>query len=190
MALINYAKGQQSSAQGGGWQPLPEGLYDVKILAAEQGTSKAGNPQIRVSGEVLDGTYAGRTVNVWYSLLPQSTWKLDALLNALDVDRVDTGDFYPDGSPILAFDPDHLVGRAVRYTVRQREYPAGSGKLTNDFAEEARSPFDAFEDEAPVAPAPAAKPAPVAAAPAPAQQVLPGVDGAIRRRPRPAGSPS
>lgn len=186
MALINYSKTADSGS--GSWSPLPEGVYDVRINAAQLGTSAKGNPQVRVTGEIIDGTYAGRNVNVWYSLLPQSTWKFDKLFQVLGISARETGEYDSTGSPILGVDSDDLIGRSVRYTVKQREYPAGSGKLTNDFGDEAASPFDEAgavdEEPAPVAAAPAKTPAP-APAPAPAVE-----NPALRRRPRPAGIPS
>jgi hypothetical protein len=189
MTQINYAKG----GEGGNWQPLPEGTYDVRITKCEQSASTKGNPQLRITAEVLDGTHQGKVVNLWYSLLPQSTWKMDKLLEALEIERTDTGEFNADGTPIMGFDDDHLIGRCVCYTVTQREYPVGSKKMTNDFNDEARSEYD--DDEGADAPAPAAPPqtqakAPAAAAAPAAQQVLPGTDNpAMRRRPRPASVP-
>jgi hypothetical protein len=183
MAKINYNKGGDG---GSSWQALPEGTYDVRILASEQGTSKAGNAQIKLSCEVLDGPSAGKKVNIWYSLLPQSTWKLDKLLETLDVERFETGEFGQDGTPILGFDDEDLIDRSVRYTVGQREFPAGSGKMTNDFNDESVSPFDT-EEAAPTGTQGAQVPPPAAAAPAPVQPNLPGTVAA-RRRPRPAGT--
>lgn len=186
MAIINYTKGNE----GGGWVPLPEGTYDVKILEVKQGVSKSNNPQLSLKGEVMDGPSAGKTVTIWYSLTPQSTWKLDALLEALAIKRVETGEYHPDGQPIMGFDDDDLLHRVVRYDVKQREY---QGKVNNDFSKERPSPYD-DQPEARVPSDPsgltqtqqqqASAPA-AAAAPAAAQQ-----PGTIARRPRPAGTPS
>lgn len=181
MALISYTKGSDNG--GGGWQPLPEGTYDLSIRSAEAKTSKAGNPQIQLTCEVADGEYAGKRATVWYSLLPNSTWKLDRLIDALGIGRQPTGEFDAAGKEILAFDVDHLVGRVVRYNVKQREY---QGKVNNDFADEARSPLD---EAAPVATTTALRPvqaAPVTqAAPVEPQQL--NLPETARRRPRPAG---
>lgn len=180
MAMINYTKGNE----GGGWVPLPEGTYDVKILEVKQGTSKSGNPQLSVKGEVMDGPHAGKTVTIWYSLTPQSTWKLDALLDALQIPRVETGEYHADGQPIMGFDDDALLNRCVRYDVKQREY---QGKVNNDFAKERPSPFDASAEPAPTGGQSGTAATPPASSGAPASAPAAGV---IARRPRPAGTTS
>lgn len=184
MALISYTKGSDGGG-GGGWQPLPEGQYDLRINSAEQKTSSKGNQQIQLVCEVMDGEYAGKRATVWYSLLPSSTWKLDRLIDALGIQRQPTGEFDSAGKEILAFDPDHLIGRTVRYNVKQREY---QGKVNNDFADEARSPLDDAPEPVRASttalkPAQPAQPAPSGAA---AEQLT--LPETARRRPRPASA--
>lgn len=170
MARIPYSAGE-----GGSFQALPQGTYDFRILETLQGTSKSGNPQLQIKMEVLDGPNAGKKVSVWYSLLPQSGWKLDALLEALDIEREDTGEVDENGAPVLVFDDEWLVNRCIRFNVTQREW---NGRMNNNFEDEAASEFDPEG-----APAAAAAPkdttgdAPPAPAPGP---------GTMRRRPRPA----
>jgi hypothetical protein len=180
MALIIYSRGSDNGG-GGGWQPLPEGTYDLRINSVEQKTSSKGNPQIQLVCEVMDGPYAGKRATVWYSLVPSSTWKVERLITALGIIRQPTGEFDAAGTENLAFDPDHLIGRVVRYNVKQREY---QGKVNNDFADESRSPLD--EQPEPVVRATttlkAVQPAPAAA---PAEQL--NLPETARRRPRPAG---
>jgi hypothetical protein len=179
MAKIMYTKGND----GGGWVALPEGTYDVRITSVEQGASKAGNPQLTVKGEVMDGPSSGKNVTIWYSLLPQSTWKLDALLNALSIPREETGEYHDDGTPVMTFDSDALASRVVRYNVTQRDY---NGKTQNDYKDEQASPLDTAKPAA----AASSATAPQTQAGAPAAAAAAAAPGTVARRPRPAGVPS
>lgn len=139
MARISYTKGEGSQ-----FQPYPEGTYDIQIGSAEQGTSKSGNPQLTVKGEIVDGEYAGKKVTIWYSLLPQSTWKLDALFDALGIQPQETGELDENGKPIMACDTDELLQRTVRYNCTQRTY---EGRVNNNWDKEAISPLDVHHDK-------------------------------------------
>jgi len=167
MARIPYSAGE-----GGSFQPLPEGTYDFRINETILGNSRAGNPQLQLKMEVLDGPHTSKKVSCWYSLLPQSGWKIDALLEALKIEREDTGQVDDKGNPILAFDDEWLLDRCVTFDVSQREY---NGKTNNDFQNERLSAFDSAaggvdeQAQAQEAAPPAVKPAP----------------RTMRRRPRP-----
>lgn len=168
MAKIPFSS---SSNAGGSFTPWPEGTYDCKITETEFGSSKAGNPQLRVRLECVAGPYAGKQSNVWYSLLPKAAWKLNGLLEALSIEKEDTGQVDEAGQPIETFDDEWLLGRVVQYDLKHREY---NGKTQMDFLNERASEYDAatsFEDnEVEEAPPP---PPPVAT---------------LKRRPRPAVS--
>lgn len=170
MAKIPYSAGD-----AGSFQPLPEGTYDFRINETVVGNSRAGNPQLQLKMEVLDGPHTGKKVSCWYSLLPQSGWKLDALLKALHIDREDTGQVDGSGNPILEFDDEWLINRCVQFDVTQREF---NGKVNNDFQNERASQFDAEsaddqdQAEQEVSVEPTAKAAP----------------NTMRRRPRPQTS--
>jgi hypothetical protein len=43
-------------------EPLPEGVYNLRIVTAEGGTTKAGKPKVTVDYEVYDGDYMGRSL--------------------------------------------------------------------------------------------------------------------------------
>lgn len=170
MARIPYSSGDS----GGGFTPLPNGTYDFRIEETIQGVSKAGNNQLQIKMEVLDGPHTGKKMSVWYSLLDNSLWKLKLLLKALNIEGEDTGRVDDKGEPILDFDDEWLVGRCVTYDVTQREY---NGRTNNNFDGERMSPFDEEagqqdaqqEEEPQQAALPAAQPAP----------------NTMRRRPRP-----
>lgn len=170
MARIPYSAGDG----GNTYQPLPQGTYDFRINEVVQGTSRNGNQQLQLKMEIIDGPYTGKKVSNWYSLLPQSTWKLDALLEALGIEREDTGQVDANGKPIRVFDDEWLIGRCIQYDVKQREY---NGKTNNDFQNERQSSLDPEVGADELEAAPAATDA--------EQQEAPNT---MRRRPRPQRS--
>jgi hypothetical protein len=175
MVQIRFSAGENT---GGQWTPLPEGTYDFRIIEVEQGNSSNGNPQLRTKLEILDGPRAGDKPNTWYSLLPQSGWKLRGLVEALDLDYQIEGQD-ADGNDLIVFDADELLHRCVRMDVRQREY---NGKTTNDFINEAPSEYDTVAE----ADAGAQEEAPQDPPPQQQTQQAQGGNARGRRRPRPA----
>ena len=162
MTMIEYSKGE-------GFTPLPEGTYDCRIDEVESTTSSKGNPQLQVSLTVVDGPYADRKPKTWYSLLPQSVWRVGQLTDALDIEQHETGQQDADGNPIMSFDTDELLGRIVSFEVTQRSY---NGRINNDFGNPHQSSFDIEETgevavAATAATAPAKTPVDTAAEPQP-----------------------
>jgi hypothetical protein len=43
-------------------EPVPGGIYDLKITDAETSTSGSGHTSLRIAGEIVDGPHQGRTV--------------------------------------------------------------------------------------------------------------------------------
>jgi hypothetical protein len=169
---INFSKG------GGEFAPLPVGTYDFVIKSCKQSVSKQNqNPQLEVNCEVIDGDHAGKKVRMWYSLLPQATFRLESLLTAIGVEMVDSGEKDDNGQPIMTFDADELPNRYFRCENEHREYPEGSKKMQNSFQNEGPSPF------APATETKAESTKPAAAAPSAA-----GAPQTVRR-PRPASAP-
>ena len=153
MAIIEFA-----STGEGQYKPLPDGSYDIQITNAEQTTSKKGNDQLKVSAVVSGGSYDGKKVTLFYSMLPQSGFKLEKLLDAAGVDYevfdIDT----TDGAPGKGFrlDTDNLIGTYVRFNdVTQSTW---EGKVNNRWDGEAISPLSEVA-EAPATTAAIAKPA-------------------------------
>lgn len=194
MARIRISQGS------GEWKPLPEGMYDFRILELKMGESAKKNPQLQVSMVVLGGEYDDKKANTFYSLLPQALWNLYALTDALGIERTETGELDSSGKPIYEFEADDLVGCCVRFNVGQREY---QGKVNNTFNNPQVSPHDTMYAQitqgnpaaaAQPQPAPVAQPVaqPVAAAqpvaqpqPQPAAaEAASAPAGAVRRRAR------
>jgi hypothetical protein len=126
---------------------------------------------------VTDGPHAGQKATVWYSLLPQAAFRLEALLNATlaegSFDREETGEVQVrtvNGAEVeepiytFGFDTDDMLGAEVTFEVSVGEY---NGKPKNEF----NSPRPVVAKAAPAPkvaalPARAAAPATRAAAPA------------------------
>ena len=90
-----------SNVTGGNFEPLPAGDYKLEIEKVEEKTSKAGNPMLNVTFNVVDHEeYEGRKVFDLYVLTEKALWKLKDLFIAIGKDV--------DG--IIEFDPQDLVG--------------------------------------------------------------------------------
>lgn len=69
-----------------GFEPLPAGDYQLKIVECELKTSeKSGNDYLAWKFEVAEGDLLGRAIWDNTSLLPQALWKLKGLLVAAGV---------------------------------------------------------------------------------------------------------
>ena len=175
MAILEF----DNSEDKGTFTPLPEGTYDLQIMAVEQGTSQKGNPQLKISCEVASGEKEGRKVTMWYSLVKQSAWKLKRLLVATGAPYEES-----DGGK-LRFDTDDLVERFFTVDASISTNPV-SNKLKNDFDAERPSVLGVEAAAAPVQAAPRA-PAATATVPQIAQQIVNSTApaaGEFRRRSR------
>lgn len=178
MAKIRFSGGGE-----GGFEPLPESIYDLEIKSVDQNTSKAGNPQAIVKFEVVDGDLAGRTHKEWYTITPEAVWRLQNLCKAAGVDLVETGEVDKDNEPICEFDTDELVGKFVRAEIKHRNY---EGKTFANLGNKPEASRFSPEKAAPTTTKPAAESQP-ASATAPAG-AAPGAGGVAPRRPRPAAA--
>jgi len=132
------------------WTPLPAGTYDVKLAEADDTrVSQAGNQRILIKGEVVDGQYAGKKVSIWYTCVnpmedPEKAqkvnWRIEQLLEALDIEPEPTGEVDDDGNEVLHIDiPAAIPNRVVRYKVTQREF---NEQINNEFSDPKLSPSD------------------------------------------------
>lgn len=70
-----------------GIEPLPEGRYNVRIKDITEGNSKAGQPKVDVTYQVIAPLkYKGRLAWETLSLQPQSLWRVKSALIAYGVD--------------------------------------------------------------------------------------------------------
>jgi hypothetical protein len=163
MASIDW-NGLLSSAQeaegqnGGEVQLLPAGSYDVRVKTAKAKKTSTGKDQILVVFEVLSGPYAGSPLFKNLVISPGSSIALDIFfrdLGALGVAR----DYFA-ANPQLEDVCEKVKGVTATVTTKQKEFPQGSGRLSNEVTSIKANATSA-------APTPAAAPAPTAQAPIP-----------------------
>lgn len=69
---------------GEGFDPIPEGLYNVIVDKAELTTTKdSGNPMIKATLKVQDAPFKNRLVWDNFVLTPNALWKLKSFLDAI-----------------------------------------------------------------------------------------------------------
>lgn len=92
-------------------EPLDEGMYSLAIAKAEETTSQAGNPMLRLEYDVL-GVEGNRKLWDNYVLIDKCMWKIKELFDALGIDT----------SAIVEIDVSELVGLQVNAKVIQETY--------------------------------------------------------------------
>jgi len=171
MAQINFSNSADNS-----FSPLPEGTADFEILKVEQGVSKKGNPQLVIDTEICSGDSEGKKTKMWYSLTPQSTWKLKKLLLATHTPFETAGEQGKGGT--IQFDTDDLVGAIFTCDIEISINPENN-KPKNDFNNERVSAMMA-------PPAQATMPSAVAAAPPPVTTSAVAAPPAVGAAPAPS----
>ena len=90
-------------------EPLPEGVYALTVMEAEETESSAGNPMIKIKFSEPD---TKTVIFENFSLLPQALFKIQGFMEALGYDV----------SSDMDFDPKDLIGYVVTAKVVQEEY--------------------------------------------------------------------
>jgi len=89
--------------------PLAEGIYDLTVIEASEGTSKTGNPKIEV---VFEEAVTKNRLWENYPLSEKSLFKIKQLTDAIGIEQ--TGPFQ--------LDVADLIGATVKAKVVQEEY--------------------------------------------------------------------
>jgi len=67
------------------WAPgdiLPPGTHEVIVIAASEGTSSAGNPQLELEMQACAGENEGGTIRDWVHFTPKTAGKVKQVLEA------------------------------------------------------------------------------------------------------------
>ena len=149
---------KDSQSAGGGFAPLPEGDYDLKVLEASATTTSTGKPMFKLKNEVQSGPHAKRLV--WDNIVvstdnPTALGFFFRKMKALGLDENFFATGPGDGQITSA-----LTGRSFRGKI------SPGAPVAAPYAAPAPAPAPA-----PV-PAAAPAPAPVAAAPDPWQPTV------------------
>jgi hypothetical protein len=99
--------------------PLPTGWYAVQISEAEQTTSKAGNPMLKIvyavlgnsDGEVVEGN---RLLWEYVPLTANATFRIQRILLAVELIQTDSTD--------VQFEATDLIGTELHVYVTQEMY--------------------------------------------------------------------
>src|SRR5678815_168297 len=114
-----------------GFEPLPEGTYNVRIVDAQYGPKEGKDyNQIVLLFQITDGPCEGRKFRCWYPQLPQTMWKTKRLLLASGINFGERKN--GNGTTTFQFDTDDLINAAMRMNATVGEY---NNKPKNDFEE-------------------------------------------------------
>lgn len=170
MSSSNWLDLMKDAQSTGGFAPLPDGDYDLKIIEANHKIAGSGKPMYEIKAEVQSGPYAKRLV--WDRLVvsKESPGALRFFFRKMQALGLDDAFFAqgPTDAQIVAA----LNGRSFRGVLSTREW---QGKQSNEIKEyhpvqsygAPGAPVPPPAAAAPVLAAPPA-PAPLPAAPAPA----------------------
>lgn len=105
-------------AWSGTGDQLPPGSYVVKVVSAEEATSKNGNPQVVVDLQVAEGDFAGAEIRDWITITEASMGRVVQALQGLGIDT----------SRDVDLDVGELVGRRAEVVVREDTYVDRQGE--------------------------------------------------------------
>lgn len=170
MSTLNWGDLVKDAGEvSAGYDPLPDGDYDLTVVEATAKVSQSGKTMFAIKAQVQNGAHAKRLV--WDNLVvtPDNTAALGMFfrkMHALGLGR----EFFAT-NPSNAQIEQAIRGRSFRAQVTSRTW---QGQKKNEIKQ--YYPGVAAATSAPVAaaaPAPAPAPAPAAAAPAPAPVAAP-----------------
>ena len=104
---LNLTEAEIKQAQGGNFEPLPEGTYGAIIYEVVEKQSKAGNDMYEITFKITDGPEGiGRQVKGWFVVTGKALFSVVGLLKALGLPypNKDTppGEYvFPDGDDFL-----------------------------------------------------------------------------------------
>jgi Protein of unknown function (DUF669) len=123
-----------AQAKTAGFDVLPAGDYDVQCAEASATKTSTGKDMIKGKYKVLGGPRAGTVVWNNYTVSPENATALAIWFRDMKAHGLDDAFFsqltnVADPYPRIAA---AMVGRSVRMTLTQREWPEGTGNLRNN----------------------------------------------------------
>lgn len=129
MGTIRFTK--DPNQQGGEWEPLPRGTYNMEVEEAEERTSSNGNPQVMVKTIVIDGPHGGKRATHFFTLTPKAAFRFEDFILALGMQMRHEGKDDAGNDIFAGPDTDELTGRQFTCDATVRSY---EGKDNNDFS--------------------------------------------------------
>ena len=111
---------EEAAASGGGYEPLPDGDYDVVITEATHTQTSTGKLMFKVKMKVESGPHANRIVYNQFVISPDSPVALSIFFNQMRALGL-TQEFFA-GSPSENQVCAGLVNKRAIVTLTQREY--------------------------------------------------------------------
>lgn len=117
---LNLTAAEIKNAQGGGFKPLPAGIYGATIFDVTEKQSKAGNDMYEIDFKITEGPEGvGRKQRGWFVVSGKALFSVVGLLKALDLPypskETPAGEFeFPDG--------DSFLGEEVNIKITQEPY--------------------------------------------------------------------
>ena len=117
---LNLTNDEIKNAQGGGFKPLPEGVYGAIIFEAEEKVSANGNDMYRINFKITEGAEGiGRKQYGYFTVTGKALFSVVGLLKA-------TGFPYPTkDTPAGEFefpDAEEFLGKEVNIKIGQDPY--------------------------------------------------------------------
>lgn len=91
---------------------LPPGTHQVIVIAAEEGKSSAGNPQLEVEMQATAGEHQGGTIRDWIHFTPKTAGKVKQVLEAFGMAS--------DGS--ISVEASAFINKRAQILVREELY--------------------------------------------------------------------
>jgi hypothetical protein len=117
---INFKEVGETQRSGDGFEPLPEGRYNLVVENAELTTASTGNEMIKTTFHVTDGIFINRKLWSNFVLTPKAYGFLFGFLRAAGSDLVTKEDVEPNEIA------DGLVGLKVSAYTEPGKTPNGN----------------------------------------------------------------
>lgn len=127
--VVDFGKLLQEAKAGAAW---PEGDYDFEIIESEAVISGNGSPMVRCKIRCLAGTYANKTMTNNFVLTIDNPIALKMFFRQMKALGLDENFFLQIGHGDLRPVARALLNRRATFTLAHREWPAGSGELSNN----------------------------------------------------------
>ena len=117
---LNLTNDEIKTAQGGGFKPLPEGVYGAIVFDVKEKQSKAGNDMYEIDFKITEGPEGiGRKIRSWFTVSGKALFSYVGLAKA-------TGKPYPDKTTEAGEfefpDGDEFLGDEVNLKIVQEAY--------------------------------------------------------------------
>jgi hypothetical protein len=100
--------------EGGEFELITPGVYDLMVVKAEIVAGRDDEPQLAAEFEIAEGPEAGKKIPQWFGSSDKRGWVIGAILDAANVpyEVLEEGD--DNNPPTISFDTEDLLGRYVR----------------------------------------------------------------------------